>query len=812
MKKLISICFLWAISLALWGQTNGKYDEGFNPANPGNPQEPTVTMKYDFKVTSGNGGYANQYPSGSKFVKGTQIQLNANPYNGYKFKCWMQDGEVISTSSWFYYTMPAKDVEVQAVFAFEPVSPTNPDVIPLTYKVTVEASPSNAGSVYREREKVNVGEYTYVSASSYNGYRFKGWLLDGEVVSTNSYYNFEMPSRNMHFTALYEFDPSAPGNPSNNPSGSMTYLVRYIIDGQVCYTEYLPAGATIAAIANPSKKGHTFSGWMNLPTLMPANNLDISGTFTVNNYHVVYNVEDKVIHEEDVPYGSVLTPPVGEAREGHTLTWKNLPSAMPDSDITVNGYYSVNKYKLTYILDGKVSETTDVTYGTPITPKVVDEREGYTFSGWSEIPATMPAKDVIITGSFSVNSYSLTYKVDGAEYKTATVAYGTKLTALAAPVKEGHTFSGWSEIPGIMPANDVIVEGSFSINSYTLTYTVDGKEYKTDTIVYRTELTAIEAPTKEGHTFSGWSEIPATMPAQDVTIVGSFAVNSYVLTYTVDGKEYKTDSIAYGTPLTALAAPTKEGHTFSGWSEIPATMPAQDVTVTGLFTINTYKLTYTVDGKEYETDSIAYGTALSVIATPVKEGYTFSGWSEIPATMPAQDVAVSGMFTINKYLVVFKIGDDVIVSDSLEYNSVIVAPEAPEKEGHTFNGWGEVAETVPANDVIYEGSYTANTYKVYYYVGEELVHTEEVMYGEAIPEYTYEPEEGYTFLGWIGESYETMPAHDVTYTANIESGIEHMTIGNGQLIIYDLAGRKVTDTQNLKGGIYIINGKKVVVK
>ena len=54
--------------------------------------------------------------------------------------------------------------------------------------------------------------------------------------------------------------------------------------------------------------------------------------------------------------------------------------------------------------------------------------------------------------------------------------------------------------------------------------------------------------------------------------------------------------------------------------------------------------------------------------------------------------------------------------DSLEYSTAIVVPETPEKEGHTFSGWGEVAATVPAGDVTYEGSYTVNTYNVYYYV------------------------------------------------------------------------------------------------
>jgi len=73
-------------------------------------------------------------------------------------------------------------------------------------------------------------------------------------------------------------------------------------------------------------------------------------------------------------------------------------------------------------------------------------------------------------------------------------------------------------------------------------------------------------------------------------------------------------------------------------------------------------------------------------------------------------------------------------------------------------------------------------------------------------------EEGYTFLGWVGDTYETMPAHDVTYTANIDDAIEQLTIDKSQLIIYDLTGRKVLDIENLKGGIYIVNGRKVMIK
>ena len=74
-----------------------------------------------------------------------------------------------------------------------------------------------------------------------------------------------------------------------------------------------------------------------------------------------------------------------------------------------------------------------------------------------------------------VREFKLTYTVDDEVYKTYTVEYGTALTAEEEPTKEGYTFSGWSELPETMPAHDVVVTGSFSVNSYTLTYIVDGE-------------------------------------------------------------------------------------------------------------------------------------------------------------------------------------------------------------------------------------------------------------------------------------------------------------------------------------------------
>ena len=298
------------------------------------------------------------------------------------------------------------------------------------------------------------------------------------------------------------------------------------------------------------------------------------------------------------------------------------------------------------------------------------------------------------------------------------------------------------------------IEDVVEVAMYTLTFMVDGEVYHTSSLVHKAEVTIPDAPTKEGYTFSGWSEVPETMPAEDVTVSGFFTINKYLVTFKIGEEVISSEFMEYGSTIVVPEAPEREGYTFDGWGEVAETVPAGDVTYEGSYSVNSYLLTYVVDGETINVESIAYGTEITLLDEPVKEGYTFSGWSEVPETMPAEDVTVSGFFTVN-------------------------------------------------------------TYKVYYYVGEELVHTAEVAYGESIPGYVYETTvEGDEFMGWIGETYETMPAHDVTYTANITNDISQSTMGDSQLTIYDLNGRKiqVNGLQELSKGIYIINGKKVVIK
>ena len=228
----------------------------------------------------------------------------------------------------------------------------------------------------------------------------------------------------------------------------------------------------------------------------------------------------------------------------------------------------------------------------------------------------------------------------------------------------------------------------------------------------------------------------------------------------------------------------------------------------------TYTVTYVIDGETIATEQVEEGGTVTLPEAPEKEGHTFAGWTGVPETITA-DVTVTGTYTVNTYTVTFVIDGETLSTQSVEYGSAITLPEAPEKEGHTFAGWTGVPETVTA-DVTITGSYNVNTYTVYYKVNGRVVYSEEVAYGSPIPNFTITPESDdrytRTFEGWDGEKYDTMPAHDVTYEViiSVVDGIDEVVNGkSSNSKYYDLSGRRVSQT---KKGLYIKNGRVVVLK
>ena len=78
----------------------------------------------------------------------------------------------------------------------------------------------------------------------------------------------------------------------------------------------------------------------------------------------------------------------------------------------------------------------------------------------------MPAKDIEVTGTFSINSYHLTVYLDGELYLDQTLEYGAPISVPDPEVAADREFNGWDiEIPATMPAHDVEVHGTTTVVS-----------------------------------------------------------------------------------------------------------------------------------------------------------------------------------------------------------------------------------------------------------------------------------------------------------------------------------------------------------
>lgn len=231
---------------------------------------------------------------------------------------------------------------------------------------------------------------------------------------------------------------------------------------------------------------------------------------------------------------------------------------------------------------------------------------------------------------------------------------GEEIAYPVPPTFEGYEFKGWvvnnggnwEPAPSHMPAysfNAVAKYDKIEPEYHNVNYYVDGELY--DYQSYQ-EGETIEAPTaeKEGHTFLGWEGLPSVMPSHDVDVNAIFNINSYKITY-VAGDWSEDVTYEYGDTINEKTAPVKEGYSFLYWDELPTTMPAKDITVSAVYERNEYKITYMVDGAQYYEVRYYFEDEVQHYVPSVEDGYVFNGWDNEPTTMPAHDVVVTGSIT-----------------------------------------------------------------------------------------------------------------------------------------------------------------------
>ena len=226
-----------------------------------------------------------------------------------------------------------------------------------------------------------------------------------------------------------------------------TYPVTY------AYTGDVPAGApaapsaqsyaegvAVAVASSPTLAGYTFSGWTTSDVTVEDGSFDMP---------------DQAVNLVGIWVEDIVTPT-------YTVTY-TINGTAPSGFLTP----APKSY----------AENREVTLDDPQTGAIID---GYRFLGWTTTDATisggtgftMPANDVVLTGSFERVSYTVCYGFEGTTLPpnansllpACTNHYpGDTVTTAAAPTAEGYEFTGWYKNASfIMPEKNVVIRGEWS--------------------------------------------------------------------------------------------------------------------------------------------------------------------------------------------------------------------------------------------------------------------------------------------------------------------------------------------------------------
>lgn len=709
-----------------------------------------------------------------------------------------------------------------------------------SYNVTFKAD----GETVRSGEALFGSTIVPPDAPSKVGNTFKGWAVEGTTDIVTFDDNTTVPVGGVTYVAIFEVN---------------TYKITYYVDNVIVNVDEYKYGDKVTAYTYTPEAGESFGGWTTtIPETMPANDVNIYGTTSTNNYTVTFNVNGKEYTKLSFAYGATVTAPEYTVPEGYSFTGWNLPETMPAENITLDATLTKNSYFVKYYLfegDTEPYAEFTVSYGDVIPTPDVPEKPGYQFQGWDYEnlgTATMPAQALNIYANMAKEEYAIEFEgADGTIVSDWIGYYGDIITADKTPevTKEGSRFVGWT-VNGVDVTFPYTVKGDttfvpkFTTNGYILTYIVDGEVYSRNTYDFGAALPAADTPTKEGHTFSGWDrETPATMPAEDITISGSFTPNKYDATFYKDGVLFATVPTDFGqVPVAPTEGLEKVGYTFTGWNpaltaigvdgarydamyvaqnvdykvnvytmgldgnygepevlsytataDSSVTYPAAEKTgftiadnsvlsgtvapdgslvLSVYYSRNQYTFKTVVDGVEAPI-TYYYGADIEAPAAPVKEGYTFVKWdATIPATMPARDVTVTAVFKINQYTITFVTdGGTAVAPITQDYGTAVTAPAAPTKVGYTFAGWDKaIPETIPAENMTITAKWTVNQYTITFNTdGGSDVAPITQDYGTAVAAPAAPTKAGYTFAGWykdgVAYTFTTMPAEDITLTA-----------------------------------------------
>ena len=624
------------------------------------------------------------------YYRDTSVTLTAKAApTGYDFVGWYEGSNLVSTSLSFSVTLTANRTLV-AKYKIK------------SYTVNATSEDTNKGTVSPAGQTVEHGANATVVATPKPAYNFAGWYNGTTKVSSNASYTFAVTA-NISLTAKFTIKTFT--TTTANSTGGTASVNKSSV-------EY---GGSAIWTATPST-GYNFSKWSNGSTINPmivsriTANTHITPVFVLKSYTVTWN-----------PNGGSVSPTSTTKTHGSTLGELPTPTRAADAQYT-------------YTFKGWFTATTG---GTQVSASTTVTRNVTYYAQWTA----------------NIRSYTATFNGNGGgtpSPSTITKTYGSELGTLPTCSRTGYTFLGWytASSGGTKISSTTKITGTvtyyaqWSINSYTLTYDVNGGNAvspASKSVQYGSAYGTLPTPTRAStaqysYTFAGWytaatdgTQVTAntTMGAGNTTIYAHWTATKRSYTATFNGNGGGTPSPStitktYGSELGTLPTCSRTGYTFLGWytASSGGTKISSTTKITGTVTyyaqwsINSYTLTYDVNGGNAvspASKSVQYGSAYGTLPTPTRAStaqysYTFAGWytaatdgTQVTAntTMGAGNTTIYAHWTATKrsYTINYQTtyGSLNRTSQSVAYGSkgscTLTMPSNDAQYTYTFQGW-----------------------------------------------------------------------------------------------------------------------------
>ena len=640
----------------------------------------------------------------------------------------------------------------------------------IIYTVTLDA---NGGTINPSSTSVNYGStYGNLPTPTYAGHTFKGWFTAKEGgTKVDSTTKVERAENHTLYAQYSTNQYSITLNPGEGGT--------IVGDTNVIICNY---GENVVNLPNASKQGYTFIGWYTQETggekvnsgskLNITSNLNLYAHYSKSAFNVNFNgnggtsSQTKMAVENNKPYGTLPTA----TWPGHTLIgWfteatggtkiESTTIVSLTQNQTLYAHWENAKYQVTFNGNGGTPSLTnkEVTYDGTYGELPTAQKTGYTFSGWftevnggTKIESTSKVSitsNQTLYAHYTANKYQVTFDANGgtSSLTNKEVTYGTKYGELPTAQKTGYTFSGWytSATGGnkIDKDTDVLIEGAqtlyahYTANEYTVTFDANGGNVKTSTkkVTYGQTYGELPIAQLQGSSFVGW-----------------FTAKSG------------------GTPVTNT-------------TEVKIT---SNQTLYAQYSKNAYEVTLNPNGGTVNptTINVVYNGTYSNLPTPIRKGYTFSGWykakdgnDKVDTTTKVTITSAQTLYAhwnLNKYTITYDYaGGSVSKANKTEYtvedNSFTI--NNPSKKGYTFAGWtGTDLSSPTMNLSIAKGTtgnkkFTATYTRIEEYTvtfdtrGGSAVSSQSVIKGNKVTKPSDPTKNNSIFEGWYKDSgYKTL--------------------------------------------------------